>query len=575
MWCARTAFVALIALTAASAPTRRANGQELRGVVRDSASQLLIPGAVVTLQDIAAKTLAQTITNERGQFRVLLLGDSVQRVRVIRLGFRPAVARLPAPVDGVIRVVVVMSSISMALTPVEVKAGPNCPRRGDRERALAVLEQARAGLLATIVARSDKPARMVRLRAVRTMDGFTDHIIHQRVTVDSTDGSIGSFGAARNAADLVRNGFTTDSAGMVLYFGPDAEVLLDDRFAAGYCFHMMEAERSRSNQIGLGFRPAGHRDGRIDVDGALWIDTVARTLVDIDYRYLGTDPRAEVFHPGGSILFREMPNGVVVIDRWSIRIVGGDLNGKNSFLPVIRSLTPMGRPVPRAKAFYGVEVRGELARATWPDGFSWAGALGTVHLRAVDADGNPVAGAIVHLDDTDYRATADSSGHVELADLMPGPYNVSIVDPDLAALGVTVPTPLRFVAARRWAILTRLPVPDVPAYVSARCRGGDDVTAVARSEVSPNSAWLVGRVVSVDGRPIPEARWTLRRREVLGERRIVRDAGVGSDGVFQFCELRRGDNVVIEVHSKDMAATSMSVTMSKQPTAVTLVLKPR
>ena len=252
MWCARAAFVALVALTAASAPTRRANGQELRGVVRDSSSQLPIPGAVVTLQDIAAATLARTITNERGQFRVILLGDSVRRVRVIRLGFRPAVARLPEPVDGVIRVDVVMSSISMALTPVQVKAGPDCPRRGDRERALSVLEQARAGLLATVVARSDKPARMVRLRAIRTMDGFTDRIIHQRVTVDSAEGSIGSFGAARNASDLVRYGFTADSAGLVLYFGPDAEVLLDDRFAAGYCFHSdggrakpIESDRAR------------------------------------------------------------------------------------------------------------------------------------------------------------------------------------------------------------------------------------------------------------------------------------------------------------------------------------------
>ena len=270
-----------------------------------------------------------------------------------------------------------------------------------------------------------------------------------------------------------------------------------------------------------------------------------------------------------------MPNGVVVIDRWSIRIVGGDMKGGNSFLSVMRTLTPMGRPVARVRAFYGVEVRGELARATWPDGFTWAGALGTVHLRAVDADGNPMAGTIVHLDDTDYRATADSSGHVELTDLMPGPYEVSIVDPELAALGMTVPTPLQFVAARRWAILTRLPVPDVPSYVSARCRGGDDVAAVPRADLGPNAAWLVGRVVTVNGRPIADARWTLRRRDVLGERRIVRDAGVGSDGVFQYCELRRGDNVVIEVHAKGMAATSMSVTLSKQPTAVTLVMRPR
>ena len=554
---------------------QRAHGQELRGVVRDSASQLPIPGAVVTLQDIASTALARTTTNERGQFRVVLLGDSVRRVRVVRLGFRPAVVRLPGAVDGVIRVEVVLASISMSLTPVVVHAGPSCPRRTDREQAMAVLEQARAGLLATVVARSDKPAHMMRLRAIRTMDGFTDRVVHQRVRIDSAGTTFGSFGAARSASDLVRDGFTADSAGMTRYFGPDAEVLLDDRFATGYCFHMMEPERSRPNQIGLGFRPAKYRGGRVDVDGALWIDTIARVLVDIDYRYVGTDPRAEVFRPGGTISFREMPNGVVVIDRWSIRIVGGDMNGKDTFLSDIRPLTPLGRPTPRGRAFYGVEVRGELARATWPDGYSWAGPLGTIHLRAVDVDGKPLPGTVVRLTDTDYQATADSSGHLELSDLVPGPYEVSIVDPELATLGVVVPTSLAFVAARRWAILTRLAVPDVPAYVSGRCRGGEDASSVSRTELAPNAAWLVGRVVTPDGRAIPEAKWSLRHRDLLGERRLVRDAGVGSDGVFQYCQLRRGDHVVIDVRAKGKADTSVSITLSKQPTAVTLVMRSR
>src|SRR5262249_35800139 len=140
---------------------------------RDSASQLPIPGAVVALQDTVATTLARTTTNERGQFRVVLLGDSVRRVRVVRLGFRPATMRLPAPVDGVIRMDIPMTSVSMALAPVQVVAGPtNCPRRRDRQIALGLLEQARAGLLATVVARSDKPARMTRLRITRTMDGY-------------------------------------------------------------------------------------------------------------------------------------------------------------------------------------------------------------------------------------------------------------------------------------------------------------------------------------------------------------------------------------------------------------------
>ncbi len=570
-------LIALLAWLAAALGGRAAGAQELRGVVRDSASHLPIPGAVVTLQDSAAAPLARTVTNERGQFRVVLLGTGARRVRVVRLGFRPGSALLPGPVDGVIRVELDMASISMSLTPVQVTAAhaARCSARGDRLVALGLLEQARAGLLATIVARSDKPARMTRLRAVRTMDGFTDRIIHQRVRIDSAGTMFGSFGAARNAADFVREGFATDSGGQTLYYGPDAEVLLDDGFSVGYCFHLMGADRGRPNQIGLGFRPAARKDGRVDVDGALWIDTVARTLVDIEYRYLGTDPRAEPFRPGGRISFREMPNGVVVIDRWSIRLVASNRNTSDPVYSVIRPLDVSGRPISRDRSFYGVEVWGELARAAWPDGYSWVGPLGTLHLRAVDPEGKPLPGTIVRLTDTDYQATADSSGNLELSDLMPGPYAVSLIDPDLAGVGLTVPTDLEFVAARRWAILTRLPVPDAQAYIAERCRTGGEGGKGQRSQALPGSAWLVGRVLTPEGRPIPDAKWSVRFRDLLGEHRPVKDADVGVDGIFQYCQLRHGENVVIDVRAKGMAETSRSVTLSKQPTVVTVIMTPR
>jgi hypothetical protein len=96
----RGRIVVALLIVAVAGGLQTAAAQELRGVVRDSASQLPIPGAVVALQDSVATTLARTTTNERGQFQVVLLGDSVRRVRVVRLGFRPAVMRLPAPVDG-------------------------------------------------------------------------------------------------------------------------------------------------------------------------------------------------------------------------------------------------------------------------------------------------------------------------------------------------------------------------------------------------------------------------------------------------------------------------------------------
>ena len=563
-----------VAVVAATLSARAAHAQELRGVVRDSASRLAIPGAVVTLLDSTATGVARTITNERGQFRVVLLSNVVRRVRIVRLGFRPATALVPEPVDGVIHLAVEMASISMSLTPVRVTTGrPNCPRRRDREAALGLLEQARAGLLATVVARSEKPARMMRLRATRTMDGYSDRVIHQRVRIDSAGTTFTSFGAARNAAEFVRNGFTTDSAGVTIYFGPDAEVLLDDGFSAGYCFHLMDPARARANQIGLGFSPAKQRGGRIDVDGALWIDTVARALVDIEYRYLGLDPRVEAFQPGGHIWFREMPNGVVVIERWLIRIVGG--NEGEYGRPLIRTLTEAGRPVPQRRSVYGVEVWGELARALWPDGTSWAGPLGTIHLRAVDDAGKPLPGTIVRLDDTDYQAVADSAGNIELPDLVPGPYSVSIVDPALAALGITVSTPLEFTASRRWAILTRLSVPPTDGYVADLCRSGGVDGAGVRSLWVAGSGSLVGRVTTSDGRPVPDARWTLRYRDFLGEHRPVKNGAVSADGTFQYCGLRRGESVIVELTAKGMQPTSVSATLSGQATTVAVVMRPR
>jgi hypothetical protein len=555
------------------ASARRADGQELRGVVRDSASRLPIPGAVVSLLDSTTTPVARTTTNERGQFRAVLLGDGVRRVRVVRLGFRPADARLPAPSDGVIQLDVVMVSIPLGLLPVQVTAGPSCPRRRDRALALALLEQARAGLLATVVARSDKPARMMRLRAIRTMEGYSDRIVHQRVRIDSAGSTFGSFGAARSANDLVRNGFTADSAGLIMYFGPDADVLLDDRFADGYCFHLMDRDAARANQIGLGFRPASRRNGRIDVDGALWIDTVARALVDIEYRYLGVDSRAEPFGPGGRISFRAMPNGVVVIDRWTIRIVGGRSDAAD-VVSSVRQLTPSGQPIARERGFYGVEVSGELARATWPDGVSWAAPLGTLHLKAVDADGKPAPGTVVRLADTDYEGTADSTGAIELPDLVPGPYAVSVVDPELVALGITIPTPLAFVAARRWTLLTRLPVLPAEEYVSERCRTGGDGSG-QRSRVVSGTVWLLGRVTAPNGQPIADAKWTLRYRDAVGEHRVVKDADVGPDGVFQYCELPRGERAVIDFRANRMAETSVSVMLTRQPTVVNVRMKPR
>lgn len=542
----RATLVGLALIVSASTGVARdafGQSQVLRGVVTDSTSEAPVPGAVVTLLDSASTLLGRAITNEWGQFRFTLLSNGVRHVRVVRLGFRPSDIAISPTRDLATEIRISLVAIPMSLQPVAIVANPRCGRRRDLNAALALLEQARAGLLATVVAPKDKPGVMKRLRATRVIRGPRDSIVAQRVKIDSVGARLGSFGAARSAGDFVESGFMTDSGRQNVYHGPDAEVLLDDRFSSAYCFRVMDRQRDRPNQVGLGFTVAEKKRGRVDLDGALWIDTVARALVDIQFRYVGGDGTMEALERGGEVYFRTMPNGVPVIDHWILRIIGG-------------------------------EVLGELARATWPDSTHWQGALGTLQATLVNADGTPAAGAVVRLEETDYIGTADSSGIVVIPDLVPGPYRMSFVDPDLADLDVDVGSPMLFRATRGETVRRQMTVKTAADYVGERCRLGA-TSAAKGEEILRGDGWIVGRIVDPTGEPIEDARWSLSYRDLLGERRLFENAQVGSDGIFQFCQLERGSTVIVDAQAKGMRDASVTATLTRKPTVVTLQMKRR
>src|SRR5687768_8972555 len=168
--------------------------QQVRGTVRDSTTGLPIAGAVITTMDSLDRVGRRSVTNERGSYFVTATG--ARRLRIVRLGFRPVDVDL-AQRDLASTIDVIMARIPYQLQQVRVVAGAKCPRRSDRTAALALLEQARAGLLATVVARSDKPARMTRLSIERWLDTENDRIMRQRVKIDSAP-STRAYGAARS-----------------------------------------------------------------------------------------------------------------------------------------------------------------------------------------------------------------------------------------------------------------------------------------------------------------------------------------------------------------------------------------
>ena len=296
-------------------------------------------------------------------------------------------------------------------------------------------------------------------------------------------------------------------------------MLLSDAFGNGYCFEIANRDRSRPHQIGLRFTPADPRKGRVDIDGTLWIDSVAKELRDVEYKYLNVEAGARRFNPGGYVSFRSMTNGVVLIDRWWIRLVNATPD---------TTIDALGH-LQYHDWVYAEEDGGELARASWPDGLNWKAPLGALRLRAVGQDKKPAAGTIVALVATHYYGTADANGVVQIDELLPGPYTVRVIDPRIAELGIGWPTPLSFVAKRDTTSLATLIVPTTESRIADRCVANHQWTV-------GDSLFTIGRVVTPDGKPVPHARVEFFVKSGAGLW-IPGDAyyTTDTDGMFEFC----------------------------------------
>lgn len=539
---------------------KTAFAQDIRGAVRDSATRQPIPGAVLVLLDANGGVLGRNITNDRGQYWIAR-SAGMKRMRVLRIGFRPREIVLPVATDSAAHFDIAMQSLPTMLEPIRVSADSKCPRRSDDARTYALLEQVRAGLLSIVVARDANPAALVRLVFERRMDGTSDRIESQSVRIDSATRATTSFSAARAATDFVERGFMRDSAQQSIFFGPDADVLLDDGFALGYCFRIIRATRERTNQIGLAFSAVSRRAGRVDIDGALWVDTIARALRDIEFRYVGLDWKVEELRPGGRIAFREMQNGMVLIDRWALRLISAE-----------QDTVQVGSKEQIRTWFRASENGGEVARARWPDGSKWHASLGTLRLRAMTSEGAPAPGTAVRLVDTQYQGVSDSAGIIEISDLVPGPYSLAIIDPRLASIDLDVPTPVRFVAERDSIVQAGIVARTANDFAIERCLA-DKRYAVG------SSVRLMGRVTRPNGEPVGGIKITLAvfSPGVAAPKPLPQSYTTGTNGIFQFCpeSFRRGMNILVGAYRNGSLLRDTTVRLDDNVTVVRMTIDSR
>lgn len=535
-----------------------ARAQRLTGTIRDSLSRAPIPGAVIILSDGADRPISRAIADERGLYSIAA-PPTVQRLHLRRIGFRPVDRILSSSPDVGRPLDLSMSRLRILLDTVRTTT-TSCPGREDALAAAALLEQAQSALLAIVVARDANPATMIGLRYRKRMDGNSDRIVSMSVERDSVDGSANSFQATRAGHDFARDGFASGSGADRVFFGPDPDVILDNAFISQYCFRLVKPDKERSSQVGLGFAPAGRERGRVDVEGTLWIDTSARSLRDIQFRYLGLPRETDALDPGGSVSFQRMPNGVVLVDRWRLRLIGEE--------------TPPDDDLRYARAtrlLFAQESGGELAHVMWPDGTAWSGQLGTLRVLATAHDGQPASATHIRLDGTQYEGWTDTSGMVEIRDLVPGVYSTIVIDSSLTAVGIVLPTALRFTAVRDSTVVRTLDVPTAEDYVRQLCVDEPQRKLGDRT-------YLIGRVLTPDGRPNPGIHLGLEievKTPLPKWTRLPQYFVTGSDGLFHFCPPVVARNSAIRLSPDNNVSRSRILRLDRAITIVQLTVPPK
>ena len=400
----------------------------LRGVVRDGTFSQPIAGAVVSVLDAAGATLARTITDANGHFTVAI-PDRATRLHLIRIGYHPADAAVPPAERRDMRLELRMARLPALLSAVKIFDQELCPGSTDRGAAFELWEQARAGLLAAIVAREASPAETQTLVYRRTTRPDDDRVITQ-ASVGHANKTSRPFLSPATAAIFAQRGYMVEDRTGRTFDAPDADVLLDESFAATHCFHFQRSDGAHRGQFGLAFTPVPSRprDTLVDVTGTIWIDRDPPEIRTLDFLYTGLEPTTSDVKAGGHIEFRTMANGITFVQRWFLRlpvlspIAGG---GPAYAAALARRRQDRGR----MRVGEVIEKGGVVVDASWQDGVVWREP--PTGINGVVTQGRSNIGlpnAIVTLVGTNDSTMTDPQGRFTLMPIIPGHYTLVAID---------------------------------------------------------------------------------------------------------------------------------------------------
>jgi hypothetical protein len=509
-------LVAISIATLITAIPTASRAQVVRGTVVDQASGRPLPATVVVLLDSAGKRLAGVLSGEDGRYALRITTPGRYAVRAERIGFR---AEAPTPISIAVGQTLELRletrPIPVVLGAVQVTGRTTCvARASDGAGVSTVWDEARKALFATDLTQRQELFSVKLTRFERMLEPQSRRVLSHQ-TRQMTGITRNPF-VSRPAAQLSEDGFVRQVASEVIYYGPDAAVMLSDEFLGDHCFRLRDGSGRRSAMIGLTFEPVRGRE-KPDIAGTLWLDRKTAELRDLEYVYVNlqnmpADVRSDDF--GGRIEFHRMPTGAWIVERWVIRmpvlVDRGPFSRQDATIP---GTAPREQRVQIAAIKEeGGEVTESMAQGAQRTLVSEVGTVrGTVH------DSTRMLGlsdAHVFLDGTQYTSRSSIGGTFSIANVPPGTYTLSVTHPRFDSLHARAPSASVTVRGGEEAIAS-LSGPSVKTIIDRDC------TAYERT----NGGGMVrGSVTdSLTGAPAIDALVTVlwNRPDVVAQRAAV------------------------------------------------------
>jgi hypothetical protein len=520
----------------------------LTRVVASETSQPIF-GALAHLIDDQGRTLRSVLTDERGRALFVSVPPARYRVRAEMIGMA---TRETAPFDvaqgatdaGELR----LEPRPIDLVGIDVTAERRrCTARPAGEGLLvaSLWEEARKALAAAALTEQQGLYRYETMRYERDIDPATRVVV--REDQSRREGYMRAPFESLAPEDFAAGGFVRPDGSELVYYAPDADVLLSDSFLDTHCFRVEDAG-DRTDVVGLSFEPLGRRRNIVDIAGTLWLSDETAELRWIEYVYSNLDLPVETSAAGGRVQFERMSDGTWIIPDWWIDmpLVGNQILDNGTSRPTLRSLRRTGGRVLAVHEGGGRTLVGRRQQ-------------GGIEGIVVDSTGAPMAGARVGVIGGSQQVFTDGGGRFGLLGLSEGLYEVRFVDPRVADAGLVPPPVTREVILGEVSYL-EYHMPSLAEMMTEACR----------AESPPErTGLLAGRVADETGAPWSGA--TVRvmwgRLEVGFDgatgfvRRSGREATTAPDGTYQLCGLPQREQFTVStiVDGREVQAEPVTI----------------